>query len=111
MGELWVSVCMGANCTQGGDKLSARTLLKQKEVGASSSSVGGWLHPLQVWGWVHPLQVWGGGCILFRCVGGVAASSSGVGGGASSSDPWGVAYMNSHTASRGAPVFPSGAAG
>ena len=81
-GKLWASVYMGANCTQG-DKLSARTLLKQNVWGILFRCVG---HPLQVWG-VHPLQVWG--CILFRCGG--ASSSMCVGGVASR------AYMDSHT--------------
>ena len=57
-----VNLCMATNCTQV-DKLSARTLLKQRFGCILFRSVG---HPLQVWGcslfrcvgW-HPLQVWG----------------------------------------------------
>ena len=77
-GKLWASVYMGANCTQG-DKLSARTLLKQNVWGILFRCVG---HPLQMCGasssgvggasssgvGVHPLQV--RGCILFDVCGG-----------------------------------------
>ena len=58
-----VNLCMATSCTQV-DKLSARTLLKQRFGGILFRFVG---HPLQVWGGASSSGV--GGCILFRSVG------------------------------------------